>query len=322
MSDLSQESEAGYQTADDNVIQPFQLEASALRGRIVRAGHALDEILTPHDYPDVVSQLVAETITLSLLLSSMLKYKGIFTLQTRGDGPIGMLVADVTSEGTVRGCATFDKERLEKAVAEEPESLQSRLEYYLGSGHIAFTVDHEGLENRYQGIVELKQSSLVDSVQHYFNQSEQIRTGIQMAVGKVGKKWRAGAIMLQNLPEDQKNLGALASDAREEDWRRTMILLETCTEQELLDPDLHSNALLMRLFHEEGVRVYDVIGVEKGCRCDASKVEAIIAGMPEEDIEYLTENGTIKMRCEFCSRDFVLDVKNLKLSAKSKTSDQ
>ena len=100
---------------DSNFVQPFQLEVSSLGGRAVRLNGALDEILTPHDYPDPVAHLVGETIAAALLLSSMIKYDGIFTLQTSGDGPVQMLVADVTSDGDVRGCASFDEERLQKA---------------------------------------------------------------------------------------------------------------------------------------------------------------------------------------------------------------
>ena len=96
-----------------NIIRPFQLETSSLRGRIVRFNSVLNEILEPHNYPHIVSQLLAETITLCALLSSMLKYDGIFTLQTQGNGPISMLVADVTSDGKIRGCASFDKKRLD-----------------------------------------------------------------------------------------------------------------------------------------------------------------------------------------------------------------
>lgn len=75
-------------TADDNIIQPFQLEASGLRGRIVRLGATLNDILSAHDYPLPVAHLLAETVATSVLLSSMLKYEGVFTLQTSSDGPV------------------------------------------------------------------------------------------------------------------------------------------------------------------------------------------------------------------------------------------
>lgn len=301
--------------ADDNVIQPFQLESSSLRGRAVRLGTLLNDILEPHDYPDSVAHLVAETITLTLLLSSMLKYEGIFTLQARGDGPVSMLVADVTSGGEVRGCASYDAERLEHAAGriaalDTVEGSQNHLAQYLGLGHIMFTVD-QGTD-RYQGIVELKGPSLVDCVQHYFTQSEQIGTGIKMAAGMRNGVWRAGGLMLQHMPEDQKNPEAGRGNVREDDWRRAMVLMDTCSDNEFLDADLHSNALLMRLFHEEGVRVFSPQNVTKGCRCSDEKVINILAGMSGEDKDYMAKNGKIEVHCEFCSRDFVFDLKEVR----------
>lgn len=320
--DQARNAPSDNQKADDNIIQPFSLESSNLRGRSVRVGSVMDEVLGPHNYPNPVAHLVAETMTVSLLLSSMLKYEGIFTLQAQGDGPISTLVADVTTAGEVRGCATFDRERLQHSreqlsALKAGESAQNHLAQYLGKGYIAFTVDQGAKTDRYQGIVELKGASIVDCVQHYFNQSEQIGSGIKMAAGKRGDVWRAGAIMLQHMPEDQHNPAAGADNLREDDWRRAMILLDTCTDEELLDPDLHSNALLTRLFHEEGVRVYDQINVTKGCRCNADKVLNILSQMPEDDISHMAKDDKIEMHCEFCSYDFVFDIKDIRAKIES-----
>lgn len=287
--------------AADGVI-PFQLEVSGLRGRIVRLGRVIDEILAPHDYPDIVNRLVGETVTLCALLSSMLKYEGIFTLQTSGDGPLSMLVADMTSAGHLRGCAGIREGQREALSAMKNPGISA----LLGKGYIAFTVDQGAHAERYQGIVELKGTSLVDSIQHYFAQSEQIGTGIILAVGQ-GKDgaWQAQGIMLQQMPEQR---GATpAGQSEEDDWRRAMILLQSCRTEELLDPALTPHDILRRLFHEEGVRVYAPHDIVKGCRCDRARVESIVNMMPEEDRNHITVDGKITMTCEFCNKDFVFD---------------
>lgn len=296
-----------------NVIRPFQLEVSSLRGRIVRFDTVLQEILTPHDYPEIVSQLLAETITLCSLLSSMLKYDGIFTLQTSGNGPISMLVADVTTEGAIRGCANYDEARLETVAKQLSafdvgESSDNHLAQLLGKGHIAFTVDQGGKMDRYQGIVELKGKSLVDCVQHYFSQSEQISTGIKMAVGKRGGEWRSAGLMLQHMPEEGGTRGVRdTSNLDEDDWRRAMILMQSCTEDELLDPELDSHTILMRLFHEEGVRVFEPTQLEHKCRCSEEKVENVLVLMTDEDRAEMIVDGSIALTCEFCSKTYTLD---------------
>lgn len=294
---------------DDDIIQSFQLEQTSLRGRIIRFGPALNKILNAHDYPKPVSHLVAETATLSLLLSSMLKYEGIFTLQAQGDGPVAMVVADVTHGGHVRACASFSEERINAAremlkALKTTESGQNNLAQLLGKGYLAFTVDKAHNVDRYQGIVERQGSSMIACVQHYFQQSEQIGTGLKIAVGQRDGQWRAGGIMLQHMPEEGRNPESGMGNLVEDDWRRTMILMDSCTEDELLDSDLHSNTLLMRLFHEEGVRVFTPQDIKAQCRCSREKVETILRMMPEDDVEYLRQEDKVVLTCEFCSTPY------------------
>jgi molecular chaperone Hsp33 len=327
-----------FDMADDNIMCPFQIESSSLRGRMVRMGDVLDDILSAHDYPNPVSHLVGEVAALTLLLSSMLKYDGIFTLQIQSDGPVSMLVADVTSAGAVRACASFDDERVEASSKQvralrSKETAQNHLAQLLGKGHLAFTVDQGPNTERYQGIVELKGSSLIDCVQHYFKQSEQITTGIKLAVGKRPGKdgkdevWRAGGIMVQHMPEDggknadkyadkddefgmfETDDDAVLGNQDEDDWRRCMVLMDSAKEDELLDPDLHSNILLFRLFNEDGVRVYESTSVHHECRCDEQRVQNVLKTMDEEDLDYMAKDGTIDMCCEFCSKTYVFDPK-------------
>lgn len=301
----------------DDIVQPFVLESTNLRGRMVRFGSVVDDILNAHDYPRPIAHLVAETLTLCALLSSMLKYDGIFTLQANGDGPLKMVMADVTSDGKIRACASFDKERLNHA-RDQVEALRSRetaqnhLAQYLGKGYIAFTVDQGEAHERYQGIVELKGSSLIDCVQHYFNQSEQIKTGIKMAVGERDGKWRSAGIMMQDMPEEggahfQATRGH-KGNLEEDDWRRSMILLDSCTNDELLDKSLGANEVLYRLFHEEGVRIFEQKDYEKQCRCNQERVESILYSMSEDDLDYMSDDGTITMHCEFCGTDYTYEI--------------
>lgn len=319
MTDLTKSNGVWVDDFGGNIIRPFQLESSSLRGRIVRFNDVLNDILIPHDYPPIVSQLLAETITLCALLSSMLKFDGIFTLQTQGDGPISMLVADMTSDGAIRACATFDEERVEKATKQLASfskdvdaSSDNHLAQLLGKGYIAFTVDQAGMEDRYQGIVELRGKSLIDCVQHYFSQSEQINTGMKMAVHKENGKWYSGGIMLQKMPEDGGTHNAppsnLIDNLDEDHWRRAMILMGSCTEEELLSSNLNSHDILFRLFHEEGVRVYEPTKVHHKCRCSPERVETIVMMMSEEDQKDMIVDGDIVLQCEFCSKDYRIDL--------------
>lgn len=293
--------------AVDDLVQPFQIEASHLRGRMVRLGPTLDEILARHAYPDAVAEFLAETLTLAVLLSSMLKYEGIFTLQTKGDGPIRLMVADVTSVGDVRAYAQFDEEALAKAADDVKIAPAPAL---LGKGHIAFTVDQGQNTDRYQGIVALYGKTLADCVQHYFRQSEQLDTGLTVSVGRDDDgRWRAGGIMLQRLPTQQPNAAAQLSNDVEDGWRRAMVLMASTTADELLDPALRANDLLFRLFHEDGVRVWPPSHLRFGCRCSRERVVTMLASLPRDEVETMKVEGTdeVEVVCQFCSTAYRFD---------------
>lgn len=282
---------------EDNLIQTFQLEQSNLRGRILRLGSVIDDLLRRHDYPAQVLQLTGEAAAMALMLSSMLKYEGIFTLQIQGDGPVDMVVADVVNHGNIRACARYKKD------AEIPELSNPML--LLGKGYLAFTVDQGPDTEKYQGIVALSGKTLQDSIQHYFAQSEQITTGLRYLLSRgPDGRWRAGGIMLQRLPEQS---GAGRGEAHEDDWRRAMVLLQSCTDAELLDPDLSQNDLLFRLFHEEGIRVFDPVPVRDQCRCSAERAENILRMISSAERAEMTIEGKLVVTCEFCNRAYGFD---------------
>src|SRR5476649_2072652 len=124
---------APAKTTDDDTVQPFEVSALDLRGRVVRLGSAVDEILAPHNYPPPVAKLLGEAVALTVLLGSALKIEGRFILQTQTDGPVRMLVVDFRSPGNVRACARFDAARVE-AVAASSRDAAGML---LGRGHLA-----------------------------------------------------------------------------------------------------------------------------------------------------------------------------------------
>lgn len=288
---------------DDNIVQPFRLEKSNVRGRMVRLGNVLGQMMQQHEYPPPVSALLSEVATLCLLLSAMLKYEGYFTLQIKGDGPVRLLVADVTSKGEIRAYAGFDEAAVKK-LAKRKKDTKNHYYHLIGKGYIAFTVDQGSSEQRYQGIVELKGESITDAVQHYLTQSEQIKTSFKLAVHPQDGQWRSGAIMIQQMPDEDAGKG-VQKDVSIEDWTRAAILMETCTDGEILSPLLHSADVLYRLFHEDGVRIYSPTHVRFQCRCTRQRVENILHTIPQQELEDICKKeGRVSIKCEFCSEEY------------------
>jgi len=276
-----------------DVLRPFQLETSQLRGRLVRLGEAVDTVLKAHAYPRPVSDLLGELLVLAGGLAGGLKFAGRFSLQIRGQGPVRLMVADVTNDGEMRGYASFDA----AAIGEG-----SGFAELVGDGLMALTVDQTAAGGEtYQGIVQLDGRSLQDSMLAYFHQSEQVPTGIRSTVGfdEVAQSWRAAAVIVQAMPGE----GAVTAAEREDDWRRTMLLLETLSDEELLDPGLGPDTLLFRLFHEDGVRVFDSLDLTFGCSCDDERVAAMLQQFERDEVLAMQdETGKVVVTCEFCSR--------------------
>ena len=292
----------------DDLVQPFRIDPFALRGRLVRLGPALDHILSQHAYPAPVAAMLGEAITLAVVLAGALKYDGVFTLQTKGDGPIRLMVADVSTDGAVRGYAQYDQKKLDMVMRTAGDAgVELSVPGLLGGGYIAFTVDQGEDTDRYQGIVELAGATLADCAQHYFRQSEQIQAGIKLAIGRTGSggAWRAGGLMLQRVPPEG-GYGVIADDV-EDGWRRAMVLMSSATADELIDPGLSPHRLLFRLFHEEGVRVYNTHPLEARCRCSRERIETILRAFPADELDDMQKERVTTVTCEFCSRRYTFD---------------
>jgi molecular chaperone Hsp33 len=293
--------------SESDIIQPFEIEGLEVRGRLVRLSTVADEILTRHDYPDAVAKQLAEMMALSAVMAAALKYDGIFTLQAKGDGPIKLMVVDLTSGGAMRGYAQFDVEAV-AALAPEQHSLP----HLLGSGYLAFTVDQGDYTDRYQGIVELTGASLGESIHHYFRQSEQMQAGFKLAAAKIDGHWRSGALMLQRLPVAAG--GEIAGDIAEDAWRRVFALMASCTDKELTDLDLPVTSLLYRLFHEDGVRVFTRQGIEAKCRCSRERVDNVLKSMGADQLDDMWIDGQIIVTCEFCNTGYVFTPTDLDIA--------
>ncbi len=317
-------SRAPSATPTDDIVTPFEVAKLDLRGRVVRLGPVVDEILDKHGYPAPVAKLVGEAVVLTVMLGSALKIEGRFILQTQTDGPVRLLVVDFSTPGKVRACAKFDKALVAEAIA-SGDVTPGRL---LGHGHLAMTIDQGPEMSRYQGLVPLEGGSLEDAAHEYFRRSEQIPTQVRLAVaeelrqaaGGASHRWRAGGIMLQFLPKaperariadlhpgDAPEGMELPEVAEDDAWVEGRALVSTVEDLELIDPALSSERLVYRLFHEPGVRVFQPGDVRAECSCSRDTVEAMLKSFSQDDRDHMVEDGRISVTCEFCSANYLFE---------------
>ncbi len=290
----------------DNCVS-FHIDNGAFRGRLTRLDSVVNTILEKHQYPLPVSAVLAESTALAVLLASALKYEGLFTLQIQGNGPVSLVVVDVTSDGKVRGCARFDEERLKKS--QHLRKTDDQIEpapHFLGEGFLAFTVDQGPDTELYQGIVDLQGKTLSECALRYFKQSEQIDTDLKLffhTPGSEGKDWYASGIMIQKIPE----AGGKVREGEDiaESWDEAKIFMESLKADEVFDAALSAQDILTRLFHTHDLAVSETKNYRFGCRCSREKLRDTLATFKPEEIEAMCENGKISATCQFCSENYV-----------------
>jgi molecular chaperone Hsp33 len=282
----------------------FTIPSRHARGRLVRLGPVLDQILAAHAYPPPIERLLASALVLAALLGSTLKEEqGQLTLQAQTEnGVVSLLVADY-KDGALRGYAKFDADRLAE-LGTDPSLFG-----LFGKGYLAITFDQAVTGERYQGIVPLEGQSLAEAAEHYFFQSEQIPSVIRIATRHdAGQGCFAAGLLLQHLPEGEVGRERLHVRHDHPEWEHVQVLAETLKPAELTDDALPLTDIVWRLFHEEEeVRVTTALPMAKGCRCDLAHIRDVIGRFPaDERAEMADANGVIGVDCAFCSRIFPL----------------
>jgi len=321
----------GSKIAWDDTVLPFQLDASDIRGRVVRLDGVLDTILSQHAYPPEIEALVAEMALLTAMIGQTMKLRWKLSLQVRGDGPARLIATDYyapAAEGEparIRAYASYDANRLLPRV--DPFSQ-------IGKGYFAILIDQGKGMTPYQGITPISGGSLSACAETYFAQSEQLPSRFATTFGRSQlaggpESWRAGGVMLQKMPkaspfapkdeaDDDGLLRAkdILNEDDFEDWNRANILLDTVEDMELIGPQIHPTDLLVRLFHEDRPRVFDPQSVEFGCNCSEERVRNSLSIYSAKDIAHMTtDDGVVTADCQFCGAHYVLDPKTVGFEA-------
>ncbi|MBS3962276.1 MAG: Hsp33 family molecular chaperone HslO [Sandarakinorhabdus sp.] len=288
---------------DGDRVLGFTIAGRGARGRIARLDAVLGEILAAHAYPDPIARLLAEALVLTSLLGSLLRPEdGQLTLQAKGKGgPVKLLVADYRA-GAIRGYASQDPDRRFPPIP--------TLGGMLGSGHLVITLDQAGAAERYQGIVELGIESLEAAAQGYFANSEQLPTLVRLASAKdADGRWAAGGMIVQHMARGEDGAARIHLDTDNPDWDHVAALGSTLLADEITDHALPLETLLWRLFHQDEVHVLPASPVSRGCRCSADHIRQVLGQFPEKERAGMRNaDGIVTVDCEFCSRQFLLEI--------------
>lgn len=280
-----------------NASLPFVIEKSGIRGRFVRINEEVHKILSDHKYPERASQLLGELLVLVSIIGTMLKLKGLISVQAQGDGVIRFISADYTDDGHIRGYAHINNKELLNNFATKNRKEQDVAEIF-GKGNIVITIENKN-EKPYQAIVPLEGKSLASCIIEYFKRSGQLDVVMEVAANKINKTWHAGGIVLQRTGGEE--------NADNEDFHRASVLLDSVKDTELINDKLPMPTLLYRLFHEDGVRVFEHSKLQARCRCSRQRMESALDLLSKQERDELKVRGTITMTCQFCNANEKFD---------------
>jgi molecular chaperone Hsp33 len=268
---------------DSDCLHRFVFENTDVRGELVHLDASWRAVLERHDYPAPVRKLLGEALAAAALLSATIKFDGSLHLQMQGDGPLRLVLVEVTAQRTFRALAQWSGEVVDAGLGAQ-----------LGAARLTLTIDPGAGSERYQGLIAVEKDTLAETLEDYFQRSEQLATRLWLAAGEQ----RASGMLLQRLPGRGDD---------DEDWNRDVFLGETVSNAELLE--LPARDLLYRLFNEENVRLFDAEPFSFRCSCSAERIETMLRGLGYQEVrDLLAERGEVRVSCEFCRQEWVYDV--------------
>jgi molecular chaperone Hsp33 len=290
---------------DRDCLHRFLFEQYPIRGHLVHLDAAWRALIEHRDYPPAIRDALGEAVVASLLLAATIKFEGVLSLQLQGDGPMHLMLAQCTSGLGVRGLARYR----EGGSGAGGEIRGGGIPDLIGAGNLTVTLETDDGAQRYQGVVPIAGERLAESLQVYFENSEQLPTRLWLHADASG----LSGMLIQRLPAAEAGAaqaGAAAAEAAAEAvddaWRRVQLIGETLTADELRT--LSDAQILHRLFHEDDVRLFESAPVFFRCRCSRERVAGMLQGLGEtETRSILEERGEVEVRCDFCNRAYVFD---------------
>jgi molecular chaperone Hsp33 len=280
---------------DRDCLHRFVFEHYPIRGHLVHLDAAWRALIEHREYPNAIRGVLGEAVAASLLLAATIKFDGVLSLQLRGDGFVHLMLAQCTSGLGVRGLARYQ----ESAGRGAEGGPQTGINDLIGAGNLTVTLETDDGAQRYQGIVPISGARLADSLQIYFENSEQLPTRLWLYADAHG----ASGMLLQRLPGGAAHADAAAVD---DAWRRVQLIGDTLTSEELRT--LTDAQILHRLFNEDDLRLFDPSPVYFRCRCSRERVAGMLQGLGEDETRsILAERGEVEVRCDFCNRAYVFD---------------
>ena len=242
-----------------------------------------------HTTLPVATAALGRTLAAASMMGNALKDpKASLTLQIKGGGPLGTVLAVSDSEGNVRGY-------VQDPHVDIPLRPDGKLDV---GGAVGFdgnlvVIKDLGMKEPYVGSVALLGGEIAEDLAAYFVESEQIPTACALGVlvNRDQSVKVAGGYIIQLLPGASEDIITMVEGG----------VLAAGPVTALLEQNDDPEALLRTVLSDFEVEILETTPVEYRCYCSRERVERALISLGREELEgILAEQGGCELTCQFC----------------------
>ena len=253
-----------------------------------------------HNTSPVATAALGRLLTMGVIMGSDLKSeKDNITLQIKGDGPIGRMVAVVNKNLQIKGM-------VENPQVDAPLNEFGKLDVggVVGYNGYVNVIKDTGLKEPYIGVIPISSGEIAEDFARYFTESEQTRSAVALGVlvDKNGVK-KAGGYLLTAMP-----------DATDEDITKIeKSIFEAGAISKMLDDNLSLVEIAKKVTGDKNVKVIqtDMHPIYE-CDCSKEKIEKALQALDKNEInKIIEEDGKAEIICHFCNKKYLFSKEDL-----------
>lgn len=275
------------------------------QAKAVRLTQAWQQMKASLEAPAPVLTMLGELTAAAALMAAGLKFEGALVLQIIGDGPVKLALVEVRTGMKMRATV-----QMREGVAVPENASFKDLVNTTGKGRCAAILDladRRPNEAPYQGVVPLTGETVAETLEGFMTMSEQLHTRLWLAADDKN----AAGLIVQRLPAQGGKADENATEeSADEGFNEVLTYAQTVTADELLTLDPLD--LSGRLFWELDPGALANVTPKFECRCSRPNIAQMIRSIGEKQArEIIAEQGTIKVRCEFCGSLYLFEKKDV-----------
>ena len=253
-----------------------------------------------HKTLPVGTAALGRTLSAASMMGNALKGRGAsVTLQIKGGGPLGAVLAVADPEGNVRGYVT-------NPAVDLPLRSDGKLDVggAVGSEGTLTVIKDLQMKEPYVGTIDLMGGEIAEDVAAYFVESEQIPTacGLGVLVDRDQSVRAAGGYLIQLLPGADEDTIVKVEGG----------IMAAGSVSALLDKDPDPENLLRTVMSDFDLRILESSEVEYKCYCSRERVERALISLGVEELEgILREQGSCQLTCQFCDAVYEFSAEEL-----------